>query len=70
MSENGESTLGRLIFWAVVIIVGFIILRVAFAVLRGVFALAVALLPILLVAWILYKVWQWLANKDTQAPGA
>ncbi len=69
MSENGESTFGKLIFWAIVIVVGFIVLRVAFAVLRGVFALTLALLPILLVAWILYKLWQWLAAKETQAPG-
>ncbi len=63
MSDNGESTLGKLIFWAIVIIVGFIALKVAFAVLRGVVALVFALLPVLIVAWVLYKVWQWLANK-------
>lgn len=63
MSENGESMLGKLIFWAVVIIAGVVVLRLVFAALGLAVFLAFRLLPILLVAWVLYKVWKWIADK-------
>ncbi len=68
MSDNGESMLGKLIFWAVVIIAAVVILKVVFAVLGIAFVLALRLLPLLIVAFLLYKAWQWLANKQT-TPG-
>lgn len=63
MGDNNESMLGKLIFWAVVIIAGVVVLRLVFAAMGIALFLAFRLLPILLVAWVLYKVWKMIADK-------
>ncbi len=70
MSENesnvvggGESQLGKVVFWIVVVIAALIALRLAFAAVGLVVFLAFRLLPIVVVGWILYKVWKWIADK-------
>ncbi len=62
-ASSGESMLGKLIFWAIVIIVGAIVLRVVFAALGMAAFLAFRLLPLLIVAYLAYKVWKWVAEK-------
>ncbi len=60
---NGESTIGKVVFWAIAIIAGLIILRLVFAAVGIAVFLAFRLLPILVVAYILYQAWKWIARK-------
>ena len=63
MGDNNESVLGKLIFWTVVIIAGAVVLRLVFAAVGIAVFLAFRLLPILIVAWVLYRAWKWIADK-------
>ena len=63
MGDNDESVLGKLIFWTVVIIAGAVVLRLVFAAVGIAVFLAFRLLPILIVAWVLYRAWKWIADK-------
>jgi hypothetical protein len=67
MGENDESMLGKLIFWAVVIIAGLVVLRLVFAAVGIAIFLAFRLLPILILAFVLYKVWHWIADKPASS---
>ncbi len=60
---NGESMIGKLVFWTIAIVAGLIILRLVFAAVGIAVFLAFRLLPILVVAYILYQVWKWIARK-------
>ncbi len=60
---NGESMIGKLVFWAIAIVAALIILRLVFAAVGIAVFLAFRLLPILVVAYILYQVWKWIAKK-------
>jgi predicted tellurium resistance membrane protein TerC len=63
MGDKDESVLGKLIFWTVVIIAGAVVLRLVFAAVGIAVFLAFRLLPILIVAWVLYRAWKWMADK-------
>lgn len=67
MGENGanggESAIGKVIFWVIVIVAAVVILRLVFAAVGIAVFLAFRLLPILVVAYILYQVWKWIARK-------
>lgn len=68
MGENGtngggDSMLGKVIFWAIAIIVGLIVLRMVFAAVGIAVFLAFRLLPILVVAFLLYQLWKYIAGK-------
>ena len=63
MGENDESVLGKLIFWTIVIIAGAVVLRLVFAAVGIAVFLAFRLLPLLIVAWVLYRAWKWMADK-------
>jgi hypothetical protein len=69
MSENessvpgGESTVGRVVFWGVVIVAALVALRLVFAAVGLVVFLAFRLLPIIVVGWLLYRAWKWIADK-------
>lgn len=63
MGDNDESVLGKLIFWTVVIIAGAVVLRLVFAAVGIAVFLAFRLLPLLIVAWVLYRAWKWMADK-------
>ncbi len=75
MSENengngglgGESLLGRVIFWVVVVVAALIVLRLVFAAVGIAVFLAFRLLPIVVVAWVLYKIWKWIASKPASS---
>ncbi len=69
MSENesnvpsGESTVGKVVFWVVVIVAALIALRLVFAAVGIVVFLAFRLLPLIVVGWLLYRAWKWIADK-------
>ncbi len=63
VAGNGDSVIGKLVFWAVVIVAGLIILRLVFAAVGIAVFLAFRLLPIVVVAYVLYRVWKWIAEK-------
>ncbi len=63
MGDNDESVLGKLIFWTIVIIAGAVVLRLVFAAVGIAVFLAFRLLPLLIVAWVLYRAWKWMADK-------
>ena len=60
---GGESLLGRVIFWVVVVVAAMIVLRLVFAAVGIAVFLAFRLLPIAIVAWVLYRIWKWIAAK-------
>ncbi len=64
-TENGsnESMLGKVIFWVVVVVAALIVLRLVFAAVGIAVFLAFRLLPIVLVAWVLYRIWKWIVGK-------
>ncbi len=67
MGENGanggESAIGKVIFWVIVIVAAVVILRLVFAAVGIAVFLAFRLLPILVVAYSLDQVWKWIARK-------
>jgi len=62
-APGGESMIGKLVFWAIAIIAGLIILRLVFAAVGIAVFLAFRLLPVLVVAYLLYQAWKWIASK-------
>ena len=62
-AADGDSKIGKIVFWAIAIIAGLVILRLVFAAVGIVVFLAFRLLPVLVVAWLLYQAWKWIAEK-------
>ncbi len=60
---NGESLLGKIVFWVVVAVVAVIVLKLVFAAVGITLFFAFRLLPIVVVAWVLYRIWKWIASK-------
>ena len=62
-AASGDSILGKLVFWTVVVVAGLIILRFVFAAVGIAVFLAFRLLPIVLVAYGIYWFWQKFTDK-------
>ena len=60
---SGDSMLGRLAFWAIAIVAGLIILRFVFAAVGIAVFLAFRLLPLVVVAYLVYWVWKRFTDK-------
>ncbi len=68
MGENGtngggDSMFGKVVFWTIAIIVGLVVLRLVFAAVGIAVFLAFRLLPILIVGFLLYQLWKYIAGK-------
>lgn len=61
--SNGESLLGKVIFWVVVVVAAMVVLRLVFAAVGLAVFFAFRLLPLAVVAWVLYRIWKWIAGK-------
>jgi hypothetical protein len=59
-NENDGTLLGKLLFWAIVAVVALVAIKVVFALLGVGLFLLFKLLPIVLVGWVVVKVWRWL----------
>ncbi len=62
-AAGGDSMLGKLIFWTVVVVAGLFILRFVFAAVSIAVFLAFRLLPIVLVAYGIYWFWKKFTDK-------
>ncbi len=64
---GGESLVGRVIFWVVVVVAAMIVLRLVFAAVGIAVFLAFRLLPIAIVAYVFYRIWKWIAAKPASS---